>query len=110
MALSETGGERIALVLFLLLLYCFILFGGGEGGWRVGKEGRGRTEEWRRGRKGNTSVFTKQAHIRELLVSRASKGQMLLTVGELKYGGGSLSPEAEKLLYEAGRMGLTHLA
>lgn len=108
MALSETGGERIALVLFLLLLFCFILFGGG--GWRVGKEGRGRTEEWWRGRKGNTSVFTKQAHIRELLVSRASKGQMLLTVGELKYGGSSLSPEAEKLLYEAGRMGLTHLA
>lgn len=95
---------------FCFCCCCFVLFCLGGGGWRVGKEGRGRTEEWWRGRKGNTSVFTKQAHIRELLVSRASKGQMLLTVGELKYGGGSLSPEAEKLLYEAGRMGLTHLA
>lgn len=111
--LSYSGSFRnrrwencIGFVFVAVVLFYFVW----GGGWRVGKEGRGRTEEWWRGRKGNTSVFTKQAHIRELLVSRASKGQMLLTVGELKYGGGSLSPEAEKLLYEAGRMGLTHLA
>lgn len=43
-------------------------------------------------------------------MSRASKGQMLLTVGESKYGGGSPSPEAEKTLRKAGWPRLTHLA
>lgn len=108
MAFSETGGESIALGFFVC--WC-VFFGGGKGsGGRVRKEERERTEEWQRGRKRNTSIFTKQAHIPELLVSRASEGQMLLTVGESNHGGGSLSPEAEKLLYEAGRTGLTHLA
>jgi len=52
----------------------------------------------------------KGVHIPELLASRASKGQMLLTVGELKYGGGSHSPEAEKPPRKAGRPGMTHFS
>lgn len=88
----ETGGVSIT-------------FLGWGGSWKGIRE---RNQELWRGR--NTSVFRKQVHVPELPVSGASKGQMLLTVGESKYGGGSPSPEAEKMLHKAGWPRPTHLA
>lgn len=73
----------------------------GEVGWRekwgaVGgeKEGHAHPQKW--------------VHLPELLASRASKGQMLLAVGESKHGGGSHSPEAGKTPHKAGRPRMTH--